>query len=215
MEYIVNRYAEMILLENQKHNLVSRKNPALEVAKHIRDSIEAIKLVEFKNQMAIDIGSGAGFPGMVLAIIKPDCNVTLLESDRKKSDFLQRVVEELELKNVQVINERAEVAGHDPKRREMYDLATCRAVASAAILVEYGMPLLKIGGRLLMWKGVNYQQEIKEAQHALDTLGGEVTEIFQYSLMQGLDRSLVVVDKRQATPEKYPRRTGIPAKRPL
>ncbi|MEQ8173880.1 MAG: 16S rRNA (guanine(527)-N(7))-methyltransferase RsmG [Syntrophomonadaceae bacterium] len=215
MEYTVNRYAELILLENQKQNLVSRKNPVLEVAKHVRDSMEAIKLIEFSCQRVIDIGSGAGFPGMVLAIMKPDCHVTLLESDQKKSEFLQSMVEELELKNVEVLKERAEVAGRDPKRRGMYEVATSRAVASAAVLVEYALPFLKIGGRLLMWKSVNYQNEIQEAQHALEMLGGEVTEVYNYCLMEGLDRSLVVVEKRKETPDKYPRRTGIPGKRPL
>jgi len=215
MEYNVNRYAEMILAENQKQNLVSRKNPALEVVKHIRDSREAIKLVEFSGQMLIDIGSGAGFPGMVLAIVKPECRVTLLESDQKKSDFLKRVVEELDLKNIQVLKERAEVAGRDPSRRGKYDLATSRAVASAAVLLEYALPFLKVGGRLLMWKSANYQNELQEARHALATLGGEISEVYKYCLMEGLDRSLVVVEKRHETPDRYPRRPGIPGKRPL
>lgn len=215
MEYTVNKYTEMILKENQMQNLVSRKNPALEVDKHIRDSVEAINLVKINSLRVIDIGSGAGFPGMVLGIVKPDCKVTLLESDQKKSAFLQRVVEELELKNVQVLRERAEVAGHDKERRAAYDLATSRAVASAAVLIEYALPFLKVGGRLLMWKSANYNNEIQDARHALETLGAEVTGVFKYSLMEEYDRSLVVVEKRHKTPDKYPRRPGIPGKRPL
>jgi len=215
VEYIVNRYAELIIAENQKQNLVSRKNPAQEVLKHIRDSWEATRLIDFGGRMLIDIGSGAGFPGMVLAIAEPECDVTLLESDQKKSDFLKRVIEELNLKNVQVLKERAEVAGRDPSRRGSYDLATSRAVAAAAVLAEYGLPFLKVGGRLIMWKSANYQNELQEARHALDTLGGEVSEVYKYCLMEGLDRSLVVVEKRSETPDKYPRRPGIPGKRPI
>lgn len=215
MEYNVKRYAELVLLENLKQNLVSRKNPTLEVEKHIRDSMEAVKLVDFKNQRIIDIGSGAGFPGMVLALLNPESQVTLLESDRKKSGFLQSVVDDLKLSNVQVINERAEIAGRDSRWRSQYNLATSRAVATAAVLVEYALPFLKVGGSLLMWKSANYQNELQEAQHALDKLGGEVIKVFQYCLMEGLDRSLIVVEKQTDTPDKYPRRPGIPGKRPL
>lgn len=216
MEYNVKGYIQLLLAENQKQNLVSRKNPELEVGKHIRDSMQAIKLVKLSsNSRVIDIGSGAGFPGMVLAIMEPKCQVTLLESDLRKSEFLQMVVDELQLRNVQVLRERAEAAGHAPRMRASYDLATSRAVASAPVLLEYALPFLKVGGRLLMWKSSNYQKEIDEARHALNTLGGEVTEVQTYCLMEGLDRSLVVVEKKFETPEKYPRRVGIPGKRPL
>lgn len=215
MEYNVKRYAELVLLENLKQNLVSRKNPTLEVEKHIRDSMEAVKLVDFKNQRIIDIGSGAGFPGMVLALLNPESHVTLLESDMKKSGFLLSVIDELKLSNVQVINERAEIAGRDVRWRGKYNLATSRAVATASVLVEYALPFLKVGGSLLMWKSANYQNELQEAQHAMEKLGGEVIQVFEYCLMEGLDRSLIVVEKHSDTPDKYPRRPGIPGKRPL
>lgn len=215
MEYNVNRYKEMILLENQKQNLISRKNPVIEVEKHIQDSMAAIKYVRFKNRSVIDIGSGAGFPGMVLAILNRESSVSLLEVDQKKSAFLQSVIDEMNISNVKIVKERAEIAGRDLRWRDQYDLATSRAVASVAVLVEYALPFLKIGGHLIMWKSANYQKELEEAGHALQVIGGEVVDVFQYNLMEGLDRSLIVVAKKQATPEKYPRRPGIPGKRPL
>lgn len=133
----------------------------------------------------------------------------------KKSEFLQRAVEYLELSNVTVIRNRAEALGRDDDYRDGYDLCTSRAVASMRIMLEYGIPLVKVGGRLLLWKGSHYLSEIDEARQALLILGGCLEAIHQYSLVHEGDRAIVAVRKQYPTPLRYPRKVGTPSKRPL
>ncbi|MDD3898399.1 MAG: 16S rRNA (guanine(527)-N(7))-methyltransferase RsmG [Syntrophomonadaceae bacterium] len=215
MEYNVNRYIEMLTLENQRQNLISRKNVAYEIDKHIEDSLKITDLLDLTGEKLVDIGSGAGFPGMIIAIACPQAEITLVESDHKKSQFLMEVARELALTNVAVICARVEELGQDSGYRGSFSLCSSRAVASMNVLLEYGLPLLCPGGRLLLWKGRNYQQEIDQAQNALAILGGTLEEVYCYTLMEERDRALIVVRKEKPTPEKYPRRVGIPAKRPL
>ena len=215
MEYNVNRFIELLLDENTRQNLVSRKSIDDEVPKHIEDSIKILDYISLENKNIVDIGSGAGFPALVLAISCPGVPFTLVESDLKKSKFLEKVSTEINLNNVEVIRTRVEELGQNQAYRGSFDICTCRAVAAMNILLEYGLPLLKPGGRLLLWKGRNYQQEITEAQKALEILGGKVTDIYLYNLMEDRDRTIVVVEKKGETPAKYPRRVGIPGKRPL
>ncbi|MDD2373205.1 MAG: 16S rRNA (guanine(527)-N(7))-methyltransferase RsmG [Syntrophomonadaceae bacterium] len=215
MEYNVNRYIEMLTLENQRQNLISRKNVAYEIDKHIEDSLKITDLLDLTGEKLVDIGSGAGFPGMIIAIACPQAEITLVESDHKKSQFLMEVARELALTNVAVICARVEELGQDSGYRGSFSLCSSRAVASMNVLLEYGLPLLCPGGRLLLWKGRNYQQEIDQAQNALAILGGTLEEVNCYTLMEERDRALIVVRKEKPTPEKYPRRVGIPAKRPL
>jgi len=215
MEYNVNRYIQMLTLENQRQNLISRKNIAYEIDKHIEDSLKIRDVLDLTGEKLVDIGSGAGFPGMIIAIACPQVDITLVESDRKKSQFLKDVARELELTNVKVICARVEELGQDSRYRSNFSLCSSRAVASMNILLEYGLPLLSPGGRLLLWKGRNYQQEIDQAQNALAILGGLLKEVYRYTLMEERDRAIVIVRKEKPTPEKYPRRVGIPAKRPL
>lgn len=215
MEYNVNRYIQMLTLENQKQNLISRKNMAYEIEKHIEDSLKIRDVLNLGSENLVDIGSGAGFPGMIIAIASPQTDVTLVESDQKKSQFLKDVTRELELTNVEVICARVEELGQDSRYRSNFSLCSSRAVASMNVLVEYGLPLLCPGGRLLLWKGRNYQQEIDQARNALAILGGVVEDVYRYTLMEERDRVIVIVRKEKPTPEKYPRRVGIPAKRPL
>ena len=215
MEYNVNRYIEMLTLENQRQNLISRKNTAYEIDKHIEDSLKIREVLDLTEEKLVDIGSGAGFPGMIIAIACPQTEITLVESDRKKSQFLKEVTSELELTNVQVICARVEELGQDSRYRSNFSLCSSRAVASMNILLEYGLPLVSPGGRLLLWKGRNYQQEIDQAQNALAILGGLLEDVYRYTLMEDRDRAIVIVRKEKPTPEKYPRRVGIPAKRPL
>ncbi|HCF51016.1 MAG TPA: 16S rRNA (guanine(527)-N(7))-methyltransferase RsmG [Syntrophomonas sp.] len=215
MEYKVKRFIEILKEENKKQNLVSRKSLAEEIDKHVEDSLQANQLMDISGKRLVDIGSGAGFPGLILAISRPDCQVTLVESDRKKAQFLNNVAAKLQLSNVAVVPERAEILGHQEGFREQFQLCTSRAVAALNVLLELSLPLLTVGGQAVIWKGRNYQQEIDEAQHALQTLGGVLVKQHDYTLMQERDRILLVVKKTTPTPARYPRRPGIPAKRPL
>ena len=215
MEINVNQYLTFLLAENQKQNLVSRKAGEAELISHIEDSLKVMSFCSLEGKQIIDIGSGAGFPGLVLAMYCPEAQFTLVESDLKKSGFLTAACAELDLKNVQVIRERAEILGRDPVYRGQFDVCTSRAVAAMNIMLEYGIPLLKLGGRLLLWKGKNYQMEIEQAQIALRLLKARVVDSYLYKLLEERDRAIIEVEKIAACPEQYPRRVGIPAKMPL
>lgn len=215
MEINVNRFLQFLLAENQKHNLVSRKAGEAELYSHIEDSLKILEFCSLAGKTVIDIGSGAGFPALILAMHCPDARFTLLESDLKKSEFLVAAASELGLDNVQVIRERAEVMGRDPLFRGQFDVCTSRAVAALNIMLEYGLPLLKLEGCLLLWKGKHYQQEIEQAQAAMKLLHARVIELYQYSLLEEKDRVIVALLKEAETPEQYPRRTGVPSKKPL
>jgi len=215
MEYNVNKFKAALLEENEKHNLVSRKSLANEFDKHIEDSLQVFSYFDLSELRGADIGTGAGFPGLIMAMANPSCHLTLIEPDLKKSNFLQRMIWELSLSNVEVIKIRAEEIGHKSEYRASYDFCTSRAVTSINVLLEYSMPLLKTGGKLFLWKGQNYKQELEEALNALQIFKAVVTDTFHYTLVSDLDRVMIVIEKKGETPDKYPRRTGIPAKRPL
>ncbi|MBP1761918.1 MAG: methyltransferase GidB [Firmicutes bacterium] len=215
MEINVNRFIDFLFAENEKQNLISRQAGREDVLSHIEDSLAVLKFVELSGKRVIDIGSGAGFPAIVLAMHCPQTEFVLVESDLKKSSFLQSCQELLELQNVQIMRARAEEIGQDKQFRAQFDCCSSRAVAAMNIMLEYGLPLLKTGGKLLLWKGINYQTEIDEAQKALRTLKAGVEKICPYTLPGDKQRVIVVVNKEAETPLQYPRRTGTPAKRPL
>lgn len=215
MEYNVIKFKNLLIDENTRHNLVSRRNTEEEVDKHIEDSRIVLDFIPLEGKKVLDIGSGAGFPGLIIALYCPHSVVTLLEANHKKASFLERMKLELDLANVTVLSRRVEELGKDNNYREKYDVCTCRGVASMNILLEYGLPLLRLEGKLILWKGRNYQREIELSEKALKTLGGKVRKVFSYNLMVERDRALVVVQKKEMTPDRYPRRVGIPEKRPL
>lgn len=215
MEYNVKRFIELLSEENKRHNLVSRKSFFEEVDKHIEDSLKILDFQELNHKKVVDIGSGAGFPALILAMKCVNSDFTLIESDLKKSMFLTKVKEELNLANLQVIRERVEIIGQDHLYRGSYDICTSRAVASLNIMLEYGLPLLKTNGEMWLWKGRNYSTEIEDAENALNILNGQVKQVHLYTLMEEKDRAIVIVKKEGETPKKYPRRVGIPTKRPL
>lgn len=215
MEIIVNNFIDLLLEENQKQNLVSRKAERSDIEKHVADSRSLLDVVSLEGLNIIDIGSGAGFPGMILAMLCPQARVTLVEADLKKSQFLLEASRQLNLNNVQVVRERAETLGRLPQYRESFDICSSRAVAGMNVLLEYCLPLVRVDGKAAMWKGKNYEQEIKAAQNSLALLKGQVENIYKYSLKEDGDRVIVMVGKLGLTPAKYPRRPGIPAKRPL
>lgn len=211
------RYCSLLQEWNQSLNLTTISETAEIYEVHFLDSLSVSLAVDMKQvRSLIDVGTGAGFPGLVLAIAYPTAKVTLVESINKKARFLQAVVAELALEErVQVICERAEIIGHQPTCREQFDLAVARAVAHLAVLAEYCLPLVRAGGCFVAQKGPKVMQEVTEASRSLAVLGGDVTATLAWSLPGGADRTLVRVDKRENTPSGYPRRPGVPTKRPL
>ena len=164
----------------------------------------------------LDVGSGAGFPGLPLKIMFPEVEMTLVEATGKKAAFLRHMVEILELENVQVLNSRVEDVGRMPQHRERYDLVLVRAVAHMCVLVEYCLPLCRVGGRMVAQKGEDAEQEALESGQAIALLGGLLVEVKPVLLpdLSG-SRYLVVADKVRKAPESYPRRAGLPSKKPL
>ncbi|HOQ09765.1 MAG TPA: 16S rRNA (guanine(527)-N(7))-methyltransferase RsmG [Syntrophomonadaceae bacterium] len=214
MEYI-NKYRAMLLSANQNQNLVSRRTLEEEFDKHVQDSLAVLQYTHWENLTVIDMGSGAGFPGLVLAMHCPAVKFVLVESDQKKCTFLEYAACQLELPNVTVHNRRLEEVGRDKAYREQFDIVTARALASLNVLLEYGIPLLKTGGTGWFWKGTRAAEEVAQAENALQLLQARVENIYWYRLIEERDRALVKVIKEAPTPEKYPRRVGVPSKRPL
>jgi len=204
---------------NQKINLTALKEPEHIALGHFADSLSVMTVDEVFNAKsihAIDIGTGAGFPGIPLKIVHPDWHMTLLESISKKCDFLRAAVGAMELNRVTIIAERSEVLGHQVEHREKYDIAFTRALSSLSTLIEYALPLLKVGGCLIAHRGRTAADEAARVNVALEQLGGEVGGVHHYELA-GLagSRALVVVRKVKPTSKHYPRRIGVAAKRPL
>jgi 16S rRNA (guanine527-N7)-methyltransferase len=162
-----------------------------------------------------DIGSGAGFPGLALAILSPQTRVTLVESIEKKAAFLRYMAERLQLAHVRVVVARAEEIGRDPQHREQYQVVTARALAELRVLVEYCLPLCLVGGLLIAPKGPQAVAEAQAATNALSQIGGQLAQIHAVHLPGEPERAMVVISKTQPTPLRYPRAIGIPSKRPL
>jgi 16S rRNA (guanine527-N7)-methyltransferase len=209
---------EKELLEwNQKFNLTAIRDVESIRTKHFLDSLSCVLAWRSAPpQHLIDVGTGAGFPGIPLKIIYPTMKLTLVESVGKKAIFCQHIVRVLGLEHVDVIQSRAEDLGRDAGHREKYDWAVARAVANLNVLSEYLVPLVKIGGAVLAQKGESGPAEAQSAEHAMKVLGGKLKQLIPVHL-PGVadDRYLILVDKVAATPPKYPRKPGIPAKQPL
>lgn len=214
-----NRYTELLLRESSRLNLTALRDQRAIEGRHFGESLELVKALESLGALgspAIDIGSGAGFPGLAMKIARPELRITLLEATGKKARFLEMVIEELGLGGVTVINGRAEEIAHDPDHRNAYELALARAVAPLRVLVELSLPLLRRGGYLAAHKGSAASQEVGEARNALRLCGGEVAAVEPLDVpAQGPIPVLVLIRKSAETPDAYPRRPGIPAKRPL
>ncbi len=202
---------------NQRFNLTSVTDRAQIEVKHFLDSLSCLTAMRPRpGDQIIDIGTGAGFPGIPIRIACPHVHLVLVESVGKKAQFCQHVVAELQLTNVEVIHTRAEQLGRSPKYRERFDWAVARAVAKLPTLLEYLLPLVRVEGRAIAQKGDTAPAEVHLAQLALEVLGGELEEIIPVELPAVTEtRHLVVVGKSAATPEKYPRRPGVPGKRPI
>jgi 16S rRNA (guanine527-N7)-methyltransferase len=210
-------YNQELTAWNQVHNLTAIREPAQARVKHFLDSLSACLVMKGSQlERVIDVGTGAGFPGLPLKILYPQMHLTLVESIGKKANFCEHMVAKLGLEGVDVIQIRAEELGRLNVHREQYDWALARAVAVMPVLLEYLLPLVKVGGSVLAMKGASGPAETQTAENAARLLGGHLRQLLPLTL-PGVaeERYLVVVDKVAATPQKYPRRVGIPAKRPL
>lgn len=211
----LNRYHEMLLDWNTRMDLTSVPE-ADTAARHFVDSLLPLGKPGLfpQNIRIIDVGTGAGFPGLALAIARPDLRVTLLEAQGKRCQFLRAVVDEAEIENAWVIQDRAEILGRQEEHREQYDRAVARAVAPLNVLCEYLLPFVKIGGYALCWKGPAVQTEWEDGLFAAQALGGKLEE----SLEMPQDETchlLVPIRKTEKTLPQYPRKNGLPGKRPL
>lgn len=210
-------YANLLVEWNKRFNLTAITDPAEIETKHFLDSLTPLLvMIDPAGQQVVDVGTGAGFPGLVLKIACPRMPVTLVESTEKKAEFCRTVIEKLDLPQARVVNQRAEAVGHEPAHREAYRWAVARAVAKLDVLAEYLLPLLQVGGHAIAQKGDTAIAESQEAESAIELLGGRLVQILPIDLPRVAEtHHLVVLEKIAATPDQYPRRPGIPAKRPL
>jgi 16S rRNA (guanine527-N7)-methyltransferase len=210
-------YCRELTTWNSIHNLTAIRDPEQVRIKHFLDSLSA-SLVMRGSKLArvIDVGTGAGFPGLPLKILYPQMYLTLVESIGKKTTFCEHIVAKLGLERVEVMQIRAEELGRLGEHREQYDWAIARAVATLPVLLEYLLPLVRVEGSALAMKGESGPAEAQGAENAAHILGGHLRQLQQLTLPGVVEeRYLIVIDKVAATPKKYPRRVGIPAKRPL
>lgn len=207
-------YYDILVEVNSYMNLTSKSDIDFVVEKHIVDSLTMLEFIP-DGAKVIDIGSGAGFPGLILAIARHDASFTLVDSIGKKCDFLRNTAEKLGLKNVQVLCDRAENLGVNKGYRENFDIATARGVINMACLAEYLLPLTAVGGKVIAMKGKNHAAELKEGENAIRLCGGKYSQTKEYQLSQGEERALIVIAKTGTCNKKYPRGVGQVAKSPL
>jgi 16S rRNA (guanine527-N7)-methyltransferase len=207
-----------LLVETNKNlNLTAIVDEKEAAIKHFIDSLTCLKVIPLKKgTRLLDVGAGAGFPGIPLLICCPGLKITMIEAAAKKVNFLKQAIKDLRLENIEAVHARAEDFGRDKNHREKYDVVVSRAVAALAVLAEYCLPPLRVGGVFVAMKGPKLQEEAEAAENALVVLGGEIRKIVAVKLpFTGDERKLVLVDKIKVTAEIYPRRAGIPTKNPL
>ena len=211
------RYFELLIEWNQKINLTAITEKEEVYLKHFYDSIAPILqgLIENQEIKLLDIGAGAGFPSLPMKILYPQLDVTIIDSLNKRINFLQLLSEELDLEGVHFYHGRAEDFAQDKHFRAQFDIVTARAVARMQVLSELTIPYLKVGGKLLALKASNAPEELTEAKNALNLLFSKVEDNISYTLPNGDPRYITIVEKKKETPNKYPRKAGMPNKRPL
>ena len=212
-------YYEMLIEKNKVMNLTAITEFDEVMKKHFIDSLSLVKAYDSRDNLpisVIDIGTGGGFPGIPLKITFPHFKVTLMDSLNKRVDFLKEVIEELGLSDINVIHGRAEDFAKPGQLREQYDLCVSRAVANLSVLSEYCLPYVKVGGKFISYKSEKIVEEMKDAEYAIQLLGGRIGEQISFTLPDSdLFRNLFVVEKCDLTPAKYPRKAGTPVKDPL
>ena len=215
--YIKKFYEYMLLLLewNEKINLTSITDEKDIVLKHFVDSITICKYIP-KNAKLLDVGTGAGFPGIPVKIVRDDVEVVLLDSLNKRILFLDDVINKLNMKNIRAIHGRAEEFGRNKDFRQCFDVVTSRAVANMAVLSEYLIPFSKLGGKCVIMKGADFEEELNNSKKAIKVLGGKINSVDEFVLpASDMKRTIVVVDKVGDTPKQYPRKAGTPAKKPI
>lgn len=213
------RYYELLVEWNKVMNLTAITEMEDVVTKHFVDSlslVKAVKDLETAEYRILDLGTGAGFPGIPLKIAFPNLQITLLDSLNKRIKFLNEVISQLGLRKIEAIHGRAEDYGRDKEYRETYDFCVSRAVANLATLSEYCMPYVKIGGAFVPYKSGKLEEELVQAKGAVKLLGGKVEDVIAFTLPKAdADRTFVVIRKMEGTSRKYPRKAGLPSKEPL
>lgn len=211
------RYYEILIQWNEIMNLTAITDYADVMKKHFVDSLSLIRICDLKGNLSlIDVGTGAGFPGLVLKIAFPDLKVTLLDSLNKRIHFLDEVISELGIQDVNTVHGRAEDYAKQGRFRESFDLCVSRAVANLSTLSEYCLPYVKVGGLFISYKSEKISEELTSAEHAISLLGGRVENQVELILPHtDINRILVMVRKNKSTPLKYPRKAGLPTRNPL
>lgn len=210
-----DKYAQLLIEWNEKINLTAITQPDEIVMKHFVDSLALYKYIDIKDDSKIiDVGTGAGFPGVALLIANPKLDVTLLDSTKKKLNVIQNILDEIGL-NANIIHARAEEAGKNPQFREQFDIVTARAVSNLRDLSEYCLPFAKIDGIFAPLKSVSASEELKNAKKAISTLGGEYCKTENYTVDECGERSIIIIKKISQTSPKYPRNSSQISKKPL
>ncbi|TAH71504.1 MAG: 16S rRNA (guanine(527)-N(7))-methyltransferase RsmG [Anaerolineaceae bacterium] len=209
-------YYELLIEKNKVMNLTAITEFSEVISKHFLDSLSIIKVYRPTDEKILDLGTGAGLPGIPLKIAFPDTQVVLMDSLNKRIRFLDEVIEKLDLNNITAVHGRAEDFGRDEKYREAFDICASRAVARLSILSEYCVPFVKLGGKFISYKSGNISEELKEAERAIKILGATVIQNKEFDLAHtDIKRSLIMTEKIYKTPNKYPRTSGKPSKEPL
>lgn len=208
-------YAKLLVEWNEKINLTAITEPEEIVIKHFLDCLTVFSKVEIKEgAKIIDVGTGAGFPGLVMLIARPDLKMTLMDSLNKRLNVIKDILEKLEL-TAEVVHSRAEDGGQNKAYREKYDFSTARAVSNLRDLTEYCLPFVKVGGSFIAMKAAKAEEEISAAQKAIKTLGGTVSEKHTFELEDAGERNIILIKKISSTPAKFPRPSAKIAKNPL
>ena len=207
------QYMNLILEWNEKINLTAIKDEKEFIVKHFIDSLTIDSLINDSKKL-LDIGTGAGFPGIPLKINNPDINVTLIDSVNKKIMVLNDVIEKLGLEKTEALHVRAEELARENDYREKFDIVTTRAVSNLSTISEYMLPFVKIGGKAICMKGPNIEQELEDAKNAIQLLGGQIEKIEKFNI-DDFERNIIIIKKVKNTNKKYPRGQGKPAKEPI
>lgn len=209
------KYMNLLIEWNKKMNLTAIIDLKEIIIKHFIDSLTILNFIKDKKNL-VDVGTGAGFPGIPLKIMDQNIEIVLVDSLNKRINFLNEVIKELDLENIKAIHSRVEEFGKNVQYREKFDIATSRAVANLSVLSEYLIPLVKINGECICMKGAEIEAEVNNSQKAIEVLGGNIENIVSFELPKtDMKRNIIIIEKIRKTPNKYPRKSGTPAKEPI